>query len=135
MAEIPRPPEMSKADLADLARYHRKLGEYLEQLTRAQGELTLAENLGALVTEATPIQVVSNAFGTGGVEVPCSFEPILVFFKAKALDNNGRTTGTVVNGSVTSWRTGTLSGADGFTIVSGTLADGRYSVVFIALRG
>lgn len=126
---------MTKADLADLKRYHAKLGDFLDQLAQAQGELSLTENLGALVTEETPIQVVSNAFGTGGVEVPCSFEPLLVFFKAKALDSNGRTTGAVVNGPVTSWRTGTRSGADGFTVVSGTLADGRYSVVFIALRG
>lgn len=135
MAEIPNPPDMSKADLADLKRYDSKMGDFLQRLTQAQSELSLTENLGALVTEETPIQVASNAFGTDGVEVPCAFEPLLVFFKAKALDSNGRTTGTVVNGSVTSWRTGTRSGADGFTVVSGTLADARYSVVFIALRG
>lgn len=134
MAEIPRPPDMTKADLADLRRYHEKLGGYLGQLTDAQSSLSFVDNLGAVVTEPTPVQVTSNAFTSAGLEVPCSFEPMLVLFKAAKLDSNGRTTGEVFNGTV-SWRTGTRSGTHGFTALSGVLADGRYNLTILAFPG
>jgi hypothetical protein len=136
MAEIPRPPEMTKTDLADLARYHRKLAEFLEQLLQAQSSLSFAENLGALMTEPTAVTVTgSGNFGDTGLEVPCDFEPSLVLFKAVQLDANSRPTGEVANGCVR-WRTGTRSGADGFTAISGSyLTAARYNVTIIAFRG
>lgn len=126
---------MNKADLADLKRYHAKLGDFLEQLTQAQSEFTFKDNLGALMTEPTPVEVSTGDFGTAGIEVPCDFEPTLVLFKAAALDTNGKTTGEVSNGCVR-WRTGTRSGADGFTAMSGSyLNTGRYNVTIIAFPG
>lgn len=135
MAEIPRPPDMTKADLADLARYHRKMAEYLEQLTQAQSGLSFKDNLGALITEPTTVDVSTGDFEPAGIEVPCDFEPTLVLFKAAAVDASGRPTGAVSNGCV-AWRIGTRSGADGFTALSGPyLSSGRYNVTIIAFPG
>lgn len=126
---------MTKADLADLKRYHSKLGEFLEQLTQAQNSLSFTENLGALITEPTTVEVSgSGDFSASGLEVPCTFEPSLVLFKAVGLDSNGKPTGRVNNGCV-EWNTGTRSGDDGFTALSGSyLSSGRYNVSIIAFR-
>jgi hypothetical protein len=127
---------MSKADLADLARYHRKMAEYLEQLTQAQTEFSFKDNLGALMTEPTAVEVSgSGDFSVNGLEVPCSFEPLVVLYKAVAVDANGKPSGEVANGCVR-WRIGTRSGDDGFTALSGSyLSAGRYSVTIIAFPG
>jgi hypothetical protein len=126
---------MTKADLADLARYHRKMADFLEQLIQAQSALSFKDNLGALMTEPTSVEVSTGDFDPDGIEVPCDFEPTLVLFKAAELDTNGKTTGAVSNGCV-SWRTGTRSGADGFTALSGSyLSTGRYNVTIIAFPG
>jgi hypothetical protein len=136
MAEIPRPPDMTKADLADLQRYHKKLGDYLSQLTDSLGGISFKDNLGALMTEPTAVEVSSYGdFGTSGLDVPCDFEPALVLFKAARLDTNGKPTGEVNNGCV-AWRTGTRTGIDGFIAISGSyLTAARYSVTIIAFRG
>jgi hypothetical protein len=135
MAEIPRPPDLSKADLADLARYHSKMSDFYRQLADTQGKLTFKENLGALMTEPAAVEVSAGDFGTAGIEVPCDFEPTLVLFKAAAVDTNGKPTGAVSNGCV-AWRIGTRSGADGFTAISGSyLNTGRHNVTIIAFPG
>lgn len=135
MADIPRPPDMSKADLADLNRYHAKMLDFIQALVQSLGGLTFKDNLGALMTEPAAVEVSTGDFGSTGIEVPCDFEPMLVLFKAARLDTNGKPTGAVNNGCV-SWRTGTRSGADGFTAISGSyLTTGRYNVTIIAFPG
>jgi len=136
MADIPQPPTMTKKDLESLIAYHQKLGDFLRQLADSLGGITFKDNLGALMTEPAAVTVDSGgAFGTTGIEVPCSFEPTLVLAKAVAVDANGRPTGASYNTCV-NWRSGTRSGADGFTALSGqSYSSGRHNVTIIAFPG
>lgn len=136
MADVPQIPFFGKQDLESLQRYHAKMADFLQSLLNTMSSISFKENMGAVMTEPVAVEVDGGGFfGTLGVEVPCSFEPALVLFKAAKLDSNGRPTGEVRNGCV-GWRIGTRSGVDGFTALSGSyLSAARYDVTIIAFPG
>jgi hypothetical protein len=138
MAEVPQPPTVGKAVLAEsepLKAYHALLSPHLDQLRDALGALTLKENLGATVPE--PFTVVAGTDGAlSGVFVPCSFAPLLVFFRAEELDTQKKPTGLFTGGSPL-WSTSPRTSEQGFQVTKapGLTATKSYAVTFVALPG
>jgi hypothetical protein len=138
MADIPQPPTVGKAlfDGADpLKAYHALLAPHLDQLRDALGALTLKENLGATVPD--PFTVVAGPDGAlSGVFVPCSFAPLIVWFRAEELDTQKKPTGLFIGGSPL-WSTSPRTSEQGFQVTKapGLTATKSYAVTFVALAG
>lgn len=138
MADIPQPPSVSKALFESedaLKAYHALLGPHLEQLRDALGTLTLKENLGALVPEASTVTAgtdgaLPNAF------VACSFTPLLVLFRAEELDTAKRPTGLFIGGSAM-WNSSPRTRQQGFQVTRapGLTSGKSYAVTFVAIPG
>lgn len=133
MAAAPQPPTPGRGLFADsepLKTYHGLLSPFFDQVRDAFSGLALADNFGGLVTE--PMQVTASAGGVlTNVSVSCPFAPLLVLYRAEALDSKGRGTGTMASGGV-SW----TASAQGLQVTKAHGLDaGTYAVVFIALPG
>lgn len=141
MAEIPQPPSVGKAlfetdqPVEALKAYHALLAPHLDQIRDALGTLTLKENLGALVPEASTVTAgtdgdLPNAF------VACSFTPLLVFFRAEELDAAKRPTGLFVGGSAM-WNSSPRTREQGFQVTRapGLTSGTSYTITFVALPG
>lgn len=139
MAELSPPPTPPRGVLDEsepLEKYHRLMGPWLSQVRDALAALTLQQNHGALVTD--PITVTAGTDGDLGAQVAITvpFTPLLVFFRAEALDASRRPTGVFLGGMAT-W-SGTARGSEqGISVTRGPgLASGTsYSMTVVALPG
>lgn len=137
MADLPSLPAFPKSLLQDspeLARLAQLLTPYFQQINGALERITLKENLGAFVSGATTLTAGTD--GSLSVDLPVSFTPQLVFFKAEEIDSQKKPTGAVLNG-MAFWSTAGKEAGQGIraTRAPGLTSGTAYAVTFIALPG
>ena len=139
MADLSAPPSIPKATFdsdAGLKKYHAQLAPWLDQVHGALSSLTLAQNLGAVIPE--PITVTAGVDGALGSQASCTapFAPLLVLFRAEALDSSKKPTGVIVGGLPT-W-SATMKGGDQSVTVSkapGLVSGTSYAMTLVLLPG
>lgn len=136
MSNVSQVPTPAKAILEEnqLQRYHGAMRPWFDQVQELLGGLTLADNLGAVVSP--PAQVTAGADGVlTGVFLPCSFYPLLVFWRAEVLDSASRPT-SVFSCGFCQWNTTPRGTEQGLNLTKAVgLLPGAYSVTFLALPG
>lgn len=138
MSTPPQPPAIPRKTIEEsepLKAYHALMLPFYEQLRDALGEVRFKDNHGAVVTEPTAFTAGASGALTGAF-VPCTFQPLAVWFRAEAIDAAKRPTGVFIGGSAY-WNTAPRSGEQGFTVTTAPgLTNGTtYLMTFIALPG